>query len=67
MHSERGRELAHSKGIFNGRENVQIKRLEEGYTVQTEDTEIPGAGTLMAKGGGFESWKEWKASSKNVD
>ena len=58
MDSEQSRGLAHSKGIFNGRENVRVKRLEEGYTVQAEDTEIPGAGMLMAKGGEFESWKE---------
>lgn len=67
MHSEQSRGLAHSKGMFNGREKVQVKRLEEGYTVQAEDTEISGAGVLMAKGGGFQSWKEWKSSSKTVD
>ena len=67
MHSEQRRGLAPSKGNFNGREKVQVKRLEEGYTVQAEDTEILGAGMLMAKGGGFESWKEWKSSRKNVD
>lgn len=33
--------------------------------VQGEDVKIPGAGIIMVKAGGFQSWRsEWKFSSK---
>lgn len=68
MHSEWGRGLVHSKGIFNWRREGQVKRLEEDYTVQGKDIKIPREGIIMTKGGGFNSWKnEWNFSSKNVD
>lgn len=68
MHSEWGRGLAHPKGIFNWRKKGPVKRLEESYTVQGEDLKIPGAGIVMAKGGGFKSWtSEQKFSSKKSE